>query len=368
MMTAQIIAFLQTITSLRVTYPKLLEVLERCHDVDVSGKPDLILEAAHVKSGGIKPKKPNLAPDIIDLLKRPIFGSGVGSLFREIHQCEDKLEELSQTLSGLRVDTSHINRRYTELRGFELILQQFIATPEAHQALDLVRAGGNLYLAYENTRATCHAVMEALTPAESASDREAAMTIYVPSEQTFREVVEKLDAMADLYDEVCNLADISPAEFPLRVSKIESGSLWLRLFGESKVIALITKLIENGASFTYRNFTQEGKLREIPRNIETIRAELKLLEELEKAGIPTGPIKENIEKSAVIITDKINTLLSGSSEITVNEKDYGVRQEFERVLLERSKVRLIEDGSQHQEAGGEETDRGQLIPTDDEQG
>jgi hypothetical protein len=68
---------------------------------------------------------------------------------------------------------------------------------------------------------------------------------------------------------------------------MEVGSLWLKIFGESKVIALLTRLIETGAGYLYRRFTTEGKIASIPRQVESVEAILRLTETLQEMGIDT---------------------------------------------------------------------------------
>jgi hypothetical protein len=367
MTTYRFTALLRTIIAMREKYATLYKVTTGCSEAFELGGDDL--RRAIFKGRGVKkPGEANEGLATVNFLKGVIFDNGVGEIFRQLHQCQEELDDLASVVIMTPAGNNIREAFAKQLSIFEEHLQTFLQTPDVTPALRLARSGAAIRNDYFLTYNNASAALEALEPGDAAPPGMKELTIFVPSEQTYRGVVEKLAAIADLYDEVCNLAGVSAAEFPLRISKIESGSLWLKLFGESKVIALLTRLIENGANFTYRNFTQEGKLREIPKNIETIRAELKLLEELEQAGISTAEMRENIEKSSVIISDRINTLLSGSSEITVNERSFGVKQELERMIQEHSKVRLIEDGSQHQEAGGEEMGRAQLPPTNTEPG
>jgi len=102
------------------------------------------------------------------------------------------------------------------------------------------------------------------------------LSIVLSSSMTLSQFILKLKALESIYQELCMLSGISIAEFPIQILKIESGSLWAKVFGHSKIIALMTNLIESGTSFVYRNYTTEGKLNSIPRKVETIESVLKL--------------------------------------------------------------------------------------------
>jgi hypothetical protein len=47
-------------------------------------------------------------------------------------------------------------------------------------------------------------------------------------------------ALEQLYSLTAELLDVSPAEFPLTITHLEVGSLWIKLFGQSKVISMVT--------------------------------------------------------------------------------------------------------------------------------
>jgi hypothetical protein len=361
MMNRDYIALLEQIIGIAERYSSLYRFLKTCNDIN-ERMGDKVRVNLVVGSQPRKARADHEIQAFLQDIRSVLSRVGYSALFLQIYACTDELRQLFKRLGNLQHPAEIIMRFDDKLNTLRDFLHSFLDDFTPSSGLSLVEWAAALSDDYRLVHDYSWAALEVLEPENAPPPGMDQLTIFLPKEQTYREVVDKLTAIADLYDEVCTLAGVSPAEFPLRVAKVESGSLWLKIFGESKVMALIAKLIENGANFTYRNFTQEGKLREIPRNIEIIRAELKLLEELEAAGIPTTKIRETIEKSSVIIADKINTLLFDANEITVNKNTYGMRQELERLIDRQSKARLIEDGSQHQAAGDEEPDRPMPTP------
>src|SRR6266478_6015777 len=101
------------------------------------------------------------------------------------------------------------------------------------------------------------------------------------------------------------------------------------MFGESKVIGLLTSLIQSGASYMHRNFTNEGKIEAIPKKVSAVEEVLKLTEKLSANGIDTKAIQENIQKSAVIISQELNTLLAREPNVTINGESYSVGQDLD---------------------------------------
>jgi hypothetical protein len=130
----------------------------------------------------------------------------------------------------------------------------------------------------------------------------------------------------------------------LRVIKVESGSLWAKLLGESKVIALMTDLIRSGVGFIYRNFTKEGKLTSIPMSVEEIESVLTLEQRMRESGLDTTDMRESIRISGVVIAKQLNNLLSGEATVTINNQIHSVGSEMEKLFIEQSKILLLEEG------------------------
>ncbi len=171
------------------------------------------------------------------------------------------------------------------------------------------------------------------------------LSITFPSIPTLNNLIRKLSALEGLYNELCRLLDVSTSEYPLEIVKIEVGSLWLKLFGESRVISLMTKFAESSVSYLYRNFTNEGKIMAIPQNVEVINSLLQLSENLEQSGIDNSVLKENIQHSAIILGQQLNQLLSGEPAVNVNGRNYSIAEEWEKRFLKDSRTLAIGSGN-----------------------
>jgi hypothetical protein len=132
----------------------------------------------------------------------------------------------------------------------------------------------------------------------------------------------RLRALDGLYRELCNLMNVSYPSDPLLIERIESGSLWVKVFGNSRVMELLTRLLEASASYLYRNRTHEGAIVSIPRKVESVEAILGLSNRLREAGVDTTSLNETIAKGAVIIAREMNSLLAGQSGVTINQRKF----------------------------------------------
>lgn len=166
----------------------------------------------------------------------------------------------------------------------------------------------------------------------------AEISILFTSTMSLHEFASKLRALERLYRELCMLLDISLTEYPLQIIKIESGSLWAKVFGHPVVIPFIKDVLYKGFGFAYRNFTKEGKLSAIPQKVENVEAILELSNKLEASGVDVKEINDHLRKSTVSIAKDMNVLISGEAEVCIDNEVISVGQEVQKSLVESKEV------------------------------
>jgi hypothetical protein len=208
---------------------------------------------------------------------------------------------------------------------------------------DTLIAAKELYIALETTVAVLEMIGQNLEmEAQTNVEDQKFLSVLLSAKVDFTTLVNKLISLDTLYKELCFLINVSPAEHPLNISKVESGSLWIKVFGESRVISLLTSLLESWIQFVYRNYTREGK---IFRNIQLIESILDLDTKIKKGGYNNSVLKAEIQKSSVIAAQKLNTLLEGEPEVTLNGQLYSLNTSSKGPLLEGSSSLLLKEGT-----------------------
>lgn len=163
------------------------------------------------------------------------------------------------------------------------------------------------------------------------------LAIFLHNSMNLAHFSAKLHAVDECYLELCALTGVSPTDYPLQIGKIESGSLWVKVFGEPRVIGLLVDFIECSVSFIYRNFSNEGKLTAIPRKIEALDSVINLSGKLQGLGVDVVEMNDYIRKSAVVIAKDLNVLLDGQVEVTVNGRTHSVGDEIQKHLVDLKK-------------------------------
>lgn len=223
-----------------------------------------------------------------------------------------------------------------EIERFSDLYDVFITNGSGVNALPVILAARDLNNKFLTLMGSLQMVDEFVGNHDIAGSAEAALAIWLPAHFDLGDFARRLLAVQGLYSELCMLLSVSESEHPLRVSKIESGSLWAKLFGESRVIGLLVSFVQATASWMYRNFTAEGKVSAIPLKIEAIDALLGLTSRLKEAGINTSEMEAHIEKSAFKISRDLTALLDGQASITVNDKTISAGAELTKAISQQA--------------------------------
>ena len=278
----------------------------------------------------------------IDSIISHLSGVSSRSLFREIdllvNTLNDSLnsqEDMAGCLSGHIVNFSDAYDSYTR-------------QPSRQNALKLLLMGHELYIRIQTYLGLSQSLVEAYSLSEkSPFDGEGEMLMLLPDVEKVEEAVKCLKCILEIYGEICILAGVSCQSYPLRLCKIDSGSLWVKLFGESRVIDLACKLIENLAKFAYRNYTNEGRAAAIPKKVETLMEILGLSKSLEEAGIDTSEMKQKLEKGGILIINEFNELIQGQKSIHLNGKEISATTEIEALQGDDATARQLTGKSIH---------------------
>jgi hypothetical protein len=255
--------------------------------------------------------------------------------FKALEQFQHAIGRLH---SAPHIHTKLISDLDKEVDEFASVYDAFLSIQSAENAVPLLLAAKVLQAKIGILFDTLQFIEEAVGEYDVPSSSEAALVILLPASLNLTEFARRLTAIQTIYTELCMLLSVSENTNPLRVSKIESGSLWVKVFGEAKVIGMMVSFLEKAASWIFGNFTKEGKIASIPRKVESIEMLLRLTERLNEAGMNTSEMKPHIEKSAIAISRELAEILDGQSSVTVNERTVSVGSEISRDLIERTSL------------------------------
>ncbi len=273
--------------------------------------------------------------EILSLIKKDIQARTV---ILEINRLREIFDSVLEELSQENLELDDISSQLTQ---FDEVYQEFINDYSFFSTLNLVDKGVILYHSLININESINITWRGLQHQYDDYDySRGRISLFLNSDYSYKEFLEKLQALQNIYSELCYDLQVDESDFPLQIVKIESGSLYINIFGEPKIIELISSSIKNSVDYLYRNRTIEGKLEAIPRKVEIIESIVGLRKQLNEAGINTDELDNEIEKSSTLLGDELNRLLVGAS---------GVVLDGEVILKEErsQKSRLISGSKQY---------------------
>jgi hypothetical protein len=272
----------------------------------------------------------------VDSIIAHLSGVSSRSLFREIDLLVNTLND------SLNIQKDTAGCLSDHIVYFSDAYDSYTRQPSRQNALKLLLMGHELYIRIQTYLGLGQSLVEAYSLSEKIPfDSEGELLMILPAVETVEEAVICLKSILSIYGEICILAGVSCQSYPLRLCKIDSGSLWVKLFGESRVMGLACKLIENAAMYAYRNYTDEGRAAAIPKKVETLKEILGLSKSLEEAGIDTSEMKEKLEKGAVSIVNEFNELIQGQKSIHLNGKEISAKTAIEALQDDGATARQL---------------------------
>jgi len=246
------------------------------------------------------------------------------TIYREI----DQLEELLEQIFAEENDSSGVILATKEaLAEFALVYEKIISGYHAAHSVELVYAAQIFSSRLEVLLASYLAIRDGFGLDEnlSKSDSKAELSVYLSTINSVEDFASKLHAISELYNELARILDVDVGDYPLEIANIESGSLWSRLFGDSKVIQLIVDLLRGGAGYLHRTYTVEGKVSAIPESLDSLNKVLDFSKRLEGEGLDVSAIREELRIAGVGIARNLNTLLEKQYKVEINGEEQSLQ-------------------------------------------
>ena len=312
----------------------------------------------------------NRQNEIADLQSRPLLLDDLHQIHNAVNASKGKLREIIAEIKKLspkrifaetnavvqaitKVESafdSHTTRKFEllkkEVEGFGETYEKFISNQQLGEVARLLSVAQRVDAAVSSSIEFALITLKNLCPETQSAETftsEEKLEVYLSAKIDFVFFLEKTFALEQIYEEFCHLLNVSAKQEPLKIVKIESGSLWVWLNGNPKAVAAVKSVIEKAAHYFYRNYTDEGKLSAIPKKVETIESVLHLSDELKKRDIATDQLDDFIKKASVTIGNNLEKLLAGEDQVELNGEIIALTPRSQQNLIANKQVKLIEE-------------------------
>ena len=162
-------------------------------------------------------------------------------------------------------------------------------------------------------------------------------------ELTFDEFTFCLERIRRIYSELSQVMHVEGSYTPLKVVKIESGSLHAILSGIGNVVETFGLLFEKIVYLCFEKFTRTGQIHTQREVQELVKGDLALRDELAKRGLDTESADEHIVKSFTIVTKETLRLAGTAPKFKINGKVLEYNEFENQKYLEANKLKLLTD-------------------------
>lgn len=220
----------------------------------------------------------------------------------------------------------------------------FLMQQNASNAAALMLEASKLNRTLETTFELLRYVNSAIDAHDARHADEDQLSIIFYQSDNLTGFITRLSSLQELYSELCMLLQVSEATHPLRVGKLESGSLWVKVFGDTKVIQLVASLIESTVGYLHRRFTTEGKIGAVPKKLEALDGVIQLSAKLTALGVDTSEMNEHLRKSGVTVARSLATLLEDQPRVTLNDRLFTVGASIEPLFISQEATLKLPSG------------------------
>ena len=275
----------------------------------------------------------------------------LGSVFVSLSKLRSMLNE-TRTLSPLLVDPLEKLKAVLEAQWSTLntLIRQPTSIPTIQLFIRQTNAAQAILLKLSTYRELLTGAATLLEP--QPSDPLQGLTIafhFSADTGDLERFLNKLQAIREIYTQICLLLSIDERQSPIRIVKIESGSLFARFWGDNRTIGLMGWVIKNSIKYFYRQFTKEGKLASISPQIEVLREIVDLNTKLKGDGgteLSEALTKKTEEECAIAlahIAKKTRALIADETAVVIDGDLISLEETQRAKFIDMSKVHSLSE-------------------------
>ena len=315
----------------------IVERLKQLSDLYADVSPDLAATLVNIHQSQTAGKCQAISQKVDAGVREIKTGTKASQLFTEIRDAIRHAEQFSEQMPAQSFDVKK------HLEDFNEAYDTYIDNQRADTAFELMIQGHRSYAAISTFRDTLQQVSATIAfEANEPSDDENALVLYFPQQIRFDTLVVKLSAIQSLYDDLLDMAGLTASVHPLRIAKIETGSLFVKVIGAVFPVKLIGDFTRKTAEILFRRFVTEGKIKAEADYRKEIVETLDLRNALQEAGIDVSKIDDRLSHAANQHADHLCKLMYGESSVEIDGVAISIGDMQESQFLEQKELLRLE--------------------------
>lgn len=157
--------------------------------------------------------------------------------------------------------------------------------------------------------------------------------------------VLNIHSINESYEIMCQILNVSFNEYPLKVLKIESGSLLGKFLGYDPVIESLSYLAKKIIELIFNKFTFEGKVLRNRQLYALLNEDLELRAKYKELGFESNLGEEEFTKYHYQLVESIGKLIGQTTKVKINDEEFCLESHLKQKYLTESSVLLIKDSN-----------------------
>ncbi|SHJ53971.1 hypothetical protein [Paramaledivibacter caminithermalis] len=252
-------------------------------------------------------------------------------------------------------DNSELFR--TEIESIENLFNHLSSVYENLLKYSISKNNSNLVLLIENMKSVHNAYVNILDSYRAINDyiekteakideikgyKTLELQFYNEADSIY-DYINYLAPMNECYEKICNLFNVSPTQYPLKVIKVESGSWFQKLFGAEKVMEALAYLITKVVDYVYYTFTKEGQIASQKQLFDLLLTDAQLISKYKDLGFDIDIDEEEVKKTHFMAIKSVQKMICKTSKLKVNGDIFSIDKAFEQQYLLESRKLIIEN-------------------------
>ena len=287
----------------------------------------------------------------IDKFKTALRELKISEFFEALGKLRDQIEAAGQ--ESQPPVRERLSTLLSELRDSLDTYFHDQVRPNAFAVLVVVH---RLDAAIEAAREVCEELEDRLGAGNAVPSGRGALDLTLSGQQSFATVVSKLSSLDSLYSELCGFQRLSPSDSPLGIIRLEADCLWVWVFGDTKVMDRLEKLILLVGKYFHRKYTTEGKITGLKDHAATVQYVATVVREVCLEGPHKQAAQEDVSRGAEAIAKQLRILLEGEPEVVVNGTVQPILSRSDSPRLARGERLMLESGEELDSASDGEGD------------
>lgn len=140
------------------------------------------------------------------------------------------------------------------------------------------------------------------------------------------------DPVYKLYEKIAEIGNININDEKLEIVRMETGSFFIKFFGNKSILKLIASIVESVHKILIRGYTREGKKQNLAESTELFKSQFDIVKEMKELGMDVNEHEEIAKETLALLMKQSSILLSSSPDIKINKRVLSKSEEMKKAL------------------------------------